>query len=196
MGGKIVVSFLTKNAHKFIEAREALAAFPHIALEQIAAEKPEYKDDEDADPIRKIAERAAAEAVLRYGVPLVAEDAGIFFNAYPGFPGLNTKWLMKRIGYEGVFRLLAGKDRAAYFRSALAFRTPQGTGAFFEGRLEGRIAERVEGEAADCMDYDRIFIPAGAERPFSLMMDEKMRMSHRKMAFHKLGVFLSARADG
>jgi XTP/dITP diphosphohydrolase len=190
MHGNISVSFLTGNSHKFIEAREALSEFPCIELKQIAGKKIEYKDDTATDPIKEIARYAAEEAVKIYGVPVVVEDTGIFFNAYPEFPGLNTKWVIERIKYDGILRLLSGKDRTAYFRSVLAFRCPERETVFFEGKINGRISEEVIGEDKNCMDYDRIFIPEGETCPFSLIMEKKRQMSHRKIAFQKLGEYL------
>jgi XTP/dITP diphosphohydrolase len=195
MREKIVVSFLTNNPHKFIEAREALSVYPCIELKQIKEEKAEYKDDAEADPIKEIAKRAAEEAVKKYAIPIAVEDTGIFFNAYPQFPGLNTKWVIKQIGYDGILRLLSGKDRTAYFRSIAAFCQPGEEAVLFEGRISGRISEEVMGTDEDCMDYDRIFIPSGETRPFSLIMEEKRQISHRKIAFQKLGEYLRQKLE-
>ena len=194
MKGKIEFSFLTGNYHKFIEAKEALSIFPDIELNQINEEKMEFKDDGVDDPIFEIAKKAAEVAVKKYNAPVVVEDAGLFFNAYPGFPGMNTKWTIKRIGYDGILRLLDGLDRAAYFRSVIAYTSPndikEGNVFLFDGKIEGHISTEVIGHDVDCMDYDRIFIPLGETSTFSLIMDKKKTMSHRKIAFQKLGEFL------
>ena len=190
MQGKITVSFLTNNVHKFIEAKEALALFPGIELRQIKEDKIEYKDDSLEDPIKEIAKKAAKEGAEKYRLPLAAEDTGLFLKAYPGFPGLNTKWVMKKIGYDGFLRLLDGKDRSAWFQAVVAYCEPRGEPLLFEGRIEGTITKEVIGMDIDCMDFDRIFIPEGFDKPFSLMMEEKKRISHRKIAFRKLGEYL------
>jgi XTP/dITP diphosphohydrolase len=195
MQKKTAFSFLTGNSHKFQEAKEALAQFPGIELSQIIEEKTEFKDDNASDPISEIAKKAAIAAVKKYKVPVAVEDAGIFFNAYPGFPGLNTKWVMRNISYDGILRLLDGKDRTAYFRSVVAYYEPsqlqrEEEPLLFEGRIEGSISAEVIGNDVDCMDYDRIFIPSGETRTFSLIMEDKRKMSHRKIAFQKLGEFL------
>jgi len=96
MKGKIRVSFLTNNFHKFIEAKEALTQYSCIELEQIKEEKAEYKDDTLSDPVMEIAKKAIEEAVMKYKIPVVVEDTGLFFNAYPKFPGLNTKWVISK----------------------------------------------------------------------------------------------------
>jgi XTP/dITP diphosphohydrolase len=195
MQKKIILSFLTGNSHKFFEAKEALAIYPNIELKQINQEKPEHKDDSVEDPIMEIARMAAEEAAAQFNTPIAVEDAGLFLNAYPGFPGLNTKWVIKKIGYEGYFRLLAGQDRSAFFRSVVAYCEPGGEAKLFEGKIEGTITEKVIGHDVDCMDYDRIFIPQGETRPFSLIMEAKRKMSHRKIAFQILGEYLTKRKE-
>jgi XTP/dITP diphosphohydrolase len=102
---------------------------------------------------------------------------------------------MNKIGYDGIFRLLADKDRTAYFRSIVAFCEPAHLlrgeePQLFEGRIEGSISAEAIGKDEDCMDYDPIFVPLGGNKPFSLIMEEKKKMSHRKIAFQKLGEFL------
>ncbi|MCL2832897.1 MAG: hypothetical protein FWD78_06985 [Treponema sp.] len=196
MQKKITLSFLTGNLHKFIEAKEALAVFPNIQITQINEEKPEVKNDDAEDPILDIAKAAAEIAFQKYKVPVAVEDAGIFLEAYPGFPGLNTKWIMKKLDYEGILRLLKGKNRNACFRSVVAYRDPLDSETrIFEGRIEGRISTEVIGRNVDCMDYDRIFIPNGESHTFSLIMENKKKMSHRKIAFEKLGRFLLEKSD-
>ena len=193
MQNKIQFSFLTGNSHKFSEAKEALAKFAEIELKQIIEEKVEIKDDDLDDPISEIAKKAVEISVKKHNVPLAVEDAGLFFTSYPGFPGLNTKWVMRRIGYEGILSLLEGKDRSAFFRTIVAYCEPGAEPLLFEGRIEGSISEKVIGLDIDCMDYDRIFIPKGHTKTFSLIMEEKKLMSHRKIAFEKLGEYLITR---
>lgn len=188
---KIYLSFLTKNRYKVNEAKETLLPYKHIEIVQLAGEKIECKDDSVIDPIKNIALKAAEEGAKLHKKLVVVEDTGLFLSAFPDFPSLNTKWVIKRIGYEGIFRLLDGKDRTAYFRSVVALCKPGEGPIAFEGRINGHIAEKVYGENIDCMDYDRIFIPNGYDLPFSLKMDKKRRISHRKIAFQNLGEYLS-----
>ena len=190
MKERIIISFLTQNSHKFIEARDALSLYKRIELVQLAEKKHEYKDDSASDPIRQIALKSAKENANRYKKIVVTEDTGLFFNAYRDFPGLITKWIIKRLDYDGVFRLLENKDRTAYFRSVVALCKPDEEPIAFEGRIEGRIALKAYGENIDCMDYDRLFIPDGSDVPFALMMDGKTHISHRKIAFQQLGEYL------
>lgn len=191
MKDHVDISFLTKNTHKYNEAKEALKLYKSIQIVQLPEEKLEYKDDSVSDPIKEIALRAAQEGANLYNKIVVAEDTGLFFTAYHDFPSLNTKWVIKRLNYDGIFRLLDGKDRTAYFLCVVAMCKPNEKPIAFEGRIYGHITEKVYGENIDCMDYDRIFIPNGSDVPFSLIMESKVQISHRKIAFQKLGEYLS-----
>lgn len=190
MKKKIVLSFLTQNRHKFLEAQEALKSYHCVTLEHLDRPKKENKDDSLSDPLKAIAIASAVKASKEYNRLVVAEDTGIFFEAYNDFPGMNTKWLINKIGYDGILRLLKGLNRAAYFRTVLALSKPNGTYYVFEGTIKGHIAEQICGADIDCMDYDRLFIPEGSDMPFSLMMENKRLISHRNIAFHNLGEFL------
>lgn len=191
MQEKITISFLTQNRHKLFEAKEALSAFDNVVLEQLDEPKYENKDDSVADPLKNIAVTAAVMASKEHNKIVAAEDSGIFFEEYPNFPGMNTKWLIKSIGFDGILRLLQGKNRTAYFRAVVAVSNPKGVVKVFEGIVKGRISEQVCESNVDCMDYDRIFIPIGSNVPFALMMDDKRTMSHRYLAFKNLGEFFS-----
>lgn len=186
-----VIYFLTQNKHKFAEAKEALSSFKDIDIRHLDKMKPENKDDTVSDALKSIAIYAAVSAAKRYNKTVVAEDSGLFFNAYKDFPGMNTKWLMNKVGYDGIFRLLKGLNRGAYFRTVLALAEPNGDYKVFEGIVKGSITEKVFGEDVNCMDYDRIFMPDALTVPFALKMDAKEGISHRSAAFHKLGEYLS-----
>lgn len=191
----VTVWFLTQNKHKVSEGREALKGFPCVCLEQLDVQKHEDKDDSLPDAMKEIAVSAAVNGAKTYNRLVVAEDAGIFFEAFEDFPGMNTKWIMNKIGYEGILALLNGKNRNAYFRTVLALAKPDGTCKVFEGIVRGRITDKVYGEDVNCMDYDRIFAPDGHEEAFALMMGDKTHMSHRYRAFCKLGEFLSEHGE-
>lgn len=188
---KVTLHFLTQNKHKVLEAKEALKGYPLVNIEQLDCEKHENKDDSVSDALKEIAVSAAVDGAKKNNLVVVAEDAGIFFEAFEDFPGMNTKWIMKKIGYDGILSLLDGKNRKAYFRTVLAVSLPDGRYKTFDGIIKGRIADKVYGEDMDCMDYDRIFIPDGSDVPFALMMNDKRQMSHRYLAFCKVGEFLT-----
>ena len=60
---------------------------------------------------------------------------------------------------------------------------------FFEGIVEGRIAERESGTEA--FGYDPLFVPDGSDRSFARMSaEEKNALSHRGRAVRRLADYL------
>jgi len=179
--------FITTNKHKFEEGRNALKE-SGIELEQ---QNMEYDESSD-DTIQEIAAKAAKKLADELDKTLIVEDTGVFFDAYPGFPGALPKFVFKKIGYEGLFRLLRGKDRKAHFMSVIGYCEPGKESILFEGRMDGDIGEEVKCKDKDILAYERIFVPEGASMHMCEMArEEKNRISHRASAFRKLGKYLS-----
>lgn len=178
------LSFLTGNVKKFEEVRNVLADFG-IEVEQIAVDKPEIESSDLAEIAAYAAERMANEL----GKPIVVEDTGCFFNAYKNFPGPNSKFVIHSIGFEGVFRLLKGKDDTGSFKTVAAFCKPGEKPKTFEGIVNGKwvITDKYE---MTKMPYDHIFIPEGYDEVWVNTPEVKQKISHRAEAFKKLARYL------
>jgi len=176
-----IIFFVTKNVHKFDEARALLAKYG-IATAMLRIKTAEIQDDK----LENIARTSALEAFGRSGLPLMAEDAGLFIRALNGFPGPYSSYVYKTIGNKGILRLMEGiRDRAAQFRSAVAYCSPDGSVESFLGISEGGIAKDMRGSQG--FGFDPIFEPSGSEgRSFAEMdTDEKNMVSHRSRALTK-----------
>lgn len=183
------VYFVTGNQGKFIEVSEIMKA-KGIEVEQIKMDKPEIK----SDSIREIAADAAEKLAQKLGKPIVCEDTGFFLEAFNNFPGAHPKFVYDAIGLEGIFKLLEGKGRKAYFMTAAAYCGPGKKAEIFEGILKGRVAEKIsEEKALPGLPYDRIFVPENGEKPWSETPEIKKKSNHRKEAFEKLADFLKKR---
>lgn len=181
------VYFATKNKHKLMEAKAVLAE-SDIDVEQIKASYPEDKDDLMENVARKGA-RLVADKLKK---PVVVEDTGLFFEAYPGFPGPMPKFVFEKIGYEGIFRLLKDRNRNAYFKTVAAYCESGEEPILFDGVMKGRITEKVFNEDRDAMPYDRIFVPDGYDVTISDMeLETKNSFSQRAQAFKKLARYLT-----
>lgn len=181
------VYFLTSNKDKFREAA-AVGATSGVRLEMLSSPKIEIQ----SDSLREIAAYAAQEATRRLGVPLVAEDAGLFVDALQGFPGPYSSDVFKRIGTRGILKLMKNEGRRnARFLSAVAYCAPDHRPKCFTGAVIGRISLRPLGSGG--FGFDPIFIPTkGDGRTFAQMSDEqKNRLSHRAASFRKLSRWLS-----
>jgi len=186
------ITFVTTNRHKVEEVSKVLAPY-RIKVEQLDRQYEESHDDTIQDIARKAA-KLLAEELKR---PVMVEDTGIFFTAYPSFPGSAPKFAFNGLGYEGLLKLLEGKkgrQRAAYFMSCIGYCEPGKEPLIFEGRLDGTVIDHVEDIEKDVMPYERIIIPEGDTRTISkLTRDEKNAISHRAKAATRLAEYLSKR---
>jgi XTP/dITP diphosphohydrolase len=124
---------------------------------------------------------------------IMLEDAGLFIHFLSDFPGVYSKFVFTTIGYEGVLRLLTGKeDRNAHFEAIVAYCEKNKEPLIFKGRIDGEIA--IEPRGSHGFGYDPIFIPQGEKRTFAEMeTEEKNRFSHRARALSQLAEFLRKR---
>ena len=176
-----VVRFATKNRGKYDEAARVAANYG-IELVQLKVEKYEIQAEDLAKIATVAAERAFKESKMS-GV--VAEDAGFFVDALNGFPGPYSSYVYRKLGLEGVLRLLGNTaERAAHFSSAVAYCSGRET-ACFEGVVKGTVGFTPIGSYG--FGFDPIFIPNdGGGRTFAEMdIDEKNRHSHRGLAFSR-----------
>ncbi len=103
-----VLYFATKNHTKFITAQRTLCAMiPHLELKQLALDLPELQISDQA----LISEQKARAAWQQVQAPVLADDGGIYFDAYQGFPGFMTKFVWKSLGVAGILKLLAHNNR-------------------------------------------------------------------------------------
>lgn len=180
------IYFITTNKHKFAEVKAVLEDYP-IELKHIDME---YEENHDLgmEGISKAAAKKLADELKK---PVVVEDTGLFFEAYPGFPGPFPKFVINTLGYKGVFKLLEGETRKAYFLTVAAFCMTGKKPVTFDGIMKGEITNKVFNIEKDDMPYNRIFIPDRADRTISHMnMDERNKYLQRAKAFRKFGEYI------
>ncbi|MEK6968560.1 MAG: non-canonical purine NTP pyrophosphatase [Nanoarchaeota archaeon] len=179
------IYFATSNKAKAEEAKKALLPF-RITIKHLNITKPE----EQHASIEEIAKDGAEFLADMTKKELLVEDTGLFFDAYPGFPGPNTKQLFEQLGYDGLLRLLKGKKRTAYFKTAIGYAKPGKAARLFIGISKGSIAKKIQGKYDKNVPYDIIFIPKGYKKTYALIPEIKEITSHRVVAFQKLGKWL------
>jgi len=177
------VAFLvSKNVHKFDEARQVLAEYG-VATAMIKIETTEIQDDK----IENIVKAKAIDAVKKCDLPIIVEDAGLFIEALSGFPGSYSSHAYQTIGVAGILKLMENvKKRDAYFHSVVAFYDSEiETPNCFHGRVEGKIS--VEERGSFGFGFDPVFEPLnGHGKTFAEMtVQEKNRFSHRAQALRK-----------
>jgi len=110
----MTVTFVTTNPGKVNEAREYLAE----PVEQLDFDTPEIQH---AD-LGAIAAHKARAAYEHAGEPVFVDDAGLFVDAFDGFPGPYSSYVHDTVGVERVWRLTSEEDdRAASFRGVVAY---------------------------------------------------------------------------
>lgn len=175
------ILFITGNLNKLKEAKEIM---PEI--EGCEIDLPEIQELDG----KKIVEEKLSEAIKQKpGINLIVEDLSLVINGMNGLPGPLIKWFLKSVGREGVAKMakLFG-DQKAEAKVTLGYADDKGNIKYFEGIIEGKIVEpRGESE----FGWDPVFQPDGYNKTFAEMgMEEKNKISHRKIALEKLREYL------
>ena len=195
--GRLVIA--SHNEGKVREIRALLAPF---GMEPVSAKSLDLPVPEETGTtfVANAMIKAQSAADLS-GLPALADDSGLCVEALGGEPGVYTaNWAETADGQGGITRdwMLAmrkvenrfqtlGPDvsRAAHFTCTLALAWPDGSDAFFEGRVEGNLAWPPRGGCG--FGYDPVFVPLGGIQTFGEMdPDAKHAISHRAEAFAKL----------
>jgi XTP/dITP diphosphohydrolase len=169
--------FVTTNEHKRREVQEILG----VELWSADLDLPEIQA---IDPAEVAAEKASAarKALGDPDLPVLVEDSGLMVDAWGGFPGALTKWVMKSVGNEGLLRMFApGEDRSARAVCVVALAEADGKVRTFRGEVRGTVAESPRGEGG--FGYDPVFVPHWSSITYAEMGEGKNADSHRARAF-------------
>lgn len=169
-----MVYFVTGNEGKVREAREYLSGIESV--EQVSYDYTEIQSDD----LTEIAATGAREAYEELGGDegVLVDDAGLFVDAFDGFPGPYSAYVEDTVGVERVWRLASREDnRRAHFRTVLAYADETGVETF-DGSVAGTlVAPRGEGG----FGYDPIFEYNG-QTMAEMTTAEKNAISHRGRA--------------
>jgi len=179
------ILFVTTNSNKVKEIETLLSDY-HIAVEPARIKKREIQSEE----LEEIAKESALSAYQLLKRPLFVEDSGLFIKALNGFPGPYSSYTYKKIGLDGILKLMSGQDdRDAEFVSQIAYVDQSGVIKLCRGVCEGIIAHEAKGSGG--FGFDPIFIPKGQTKTFGEMtIGEKNQFSHRAKATRILAKLL------
>ena len=123
--------------------------------------------------------------------PVVSDDSGLCIKALGSKPGVNSARLAKKKGsFLSAMKFILKKmkkkkNRSATFVCNLSLKGVDGKIISAEGRLHGKISNKILGKKG--FGYDPIFIPYNQKITFGQMSKiKKIRMDHRFIAFKKL----------
>lgn len=148
---------------------------------------------EDGETFAANAQKKAQAIVEQTGKPCLADDSGLTVEALQGRPGVysaryagegasdqeNNDLLLKEMAQ------VADGQRQAAFCCVMALCFPDGNCQLFEGRLEGKILRKEQGDGG--FGYDPLFQVGDEPRSLAeISLDEKNNISHRGQALKKM----------
>lgn len=179
---KMQISFVSGNPKKVEEVKAILGSTFNYDLICNPVDLPEYQGEPDEVSIEKC--KAAFREIKG---PVIVEDTCLCFNALGGMPGPYIKWFIKKIGPEGLYKMLHGfEDKSAEALCIFAYHDgePDSKVILFRGRTPGTI---VSPRGPPDFGWDPCFQPQGHDRTYA-EMDKKLKntISHRFKALDAL----------
>lgn len=182
------IVFATNNTHKLTEVRAILAG---CGLEVVSPQDLGLETDvnEDGATFRENALLKARAVHLASGLPALGDDSGLVVDALEGRPGVYSARYAGQHGDDAantarVLSELAAapeRPRSAAFICALAFVDANGAAHFFDGRVDGVIAQEASGTGG--FGYDPVFfLPEHGCTMAQLPFEVKNGLSHRRRA--------------
>jgi XTP/dITP diphosphohydrolase len=180
----------TRNPGKIKEFEVLLEGFD-VDLRSLNDFGPIPPIEEDGETFDDNAYKKAHLTARYLGFPALADDSGLAVEALDGRPGVNSaRYAGENASDEENIRKLlsrmeAVEDRKAAFICFLSIAVPSGPALTYEGRCEGIITLKPEGENG--FGYDPVFYYPPLEKTFAqLRPEEKNRVSHRGKALAEL----------
>ncbi len=175
------INLVTTNKHKVEEFKEILGK--RIKINHLEIDYPELRSDYPEE----IVMMAAKQLADKIKKPVVVEDSGLFIKALKGFPGTCSAYIHKRIGLEGILKLMKGvKNRECMYISAVGYCEPGKKPLSFLGVEKGVISKKIRGKCG--FGHDPIFIPEGHKKTYGEMPDvKKIKKFRRKAVLGLLG---------
>ena len=156
------IYYATGNAGKFEEVKNYIEQYAQdIFIEQFDIDIEEIQSlDQKAIAIDK-----AKKAFALLNKPVLVDDGGIFFDAYPLFPGTMSKFIFQAIGFEGLFKLAQENNKAAFILNLVY--TDGNIMQIFEGRCDGIIVKPTNLDTHPQLPFTAIFKPHGSDKTFA-----------------------------
>ncbi len=184
--------FATGNENKMREIREIMEGLPFEILSMKEAglfrEIDETGETFEENALLKVLAIGPQEDAI-----ILADDSGLSIAALGGGPGVHssrflgtdTPYAVKNRYLLDRMAGLRGKERAAWYTSAVAMLFPDGSEAVTTGKMVGEIALKPAG--TNGFGYDPIFfLPEYQKTAAEITPIEKNRISHRGEAFGKV----------
>ena len=176
------IYYATGNNGKFAEVKYFFQHnAPEMSVQQFAADIEEIQSLDQ----EKIAIDKAQKAWDILKKPLLVDDSGIFFDAYPLFPGTMSKFIYQSLGFEGVLKLVDANNKAAFILKLVY--TDGKQMQVFEGRCDGIIVRPTDFSAPKQLPFKAIFKPDGSNKTYAELFNtpEFSKFAFRERALKK-----------
>lgn len=188
--------FASHNKGKIKEIKELLAPLNIAVKTSDDIEIPDVEETGTTFAENSLLKSSAIAKIT--GIACIADDSGLCVDALNGAPGVySARYAPNRDFNKGMDKLLtemkesANKSRSAHFSCVISLAYPDGKYEIFEGRVDGHIAEKKQGNGG--FGYDPLFIPDGFDKSFAELGSEvKNNISHRARAMQKLLAYLKS----
>lgn len=192
---KIILA--SNNKHKISELKSILNGFNKIQLLSLEEANIFIEVEETGKTLNENAYLKASEIFNITGIPVIADDSGLFVDALHGEPGVyssryaglnatysdNCKKLIRELKKKNLI------ESKAEFRTVICFIDEINNEKYFEGIVKGKIITEQVGDKG--FGYDPLFIPDGLVKTFAQLTDEeKNKLSHRANAVYKFTEYL------
>ena len=178
----------TNNRDKLVEIKDILE---HTDIEILsAADFDDFPDVEETGATLEENALLKARAVWdKYHLPCVADDTGLEVDCLDGAPGVfSSRYAGENATYDDNCRKLLSEvskasstNRAARFRTVMAFIDSEGVSHTADGIIEGEIIDTKRGNNG--FGYDPVFLePSRGKTLAELDASEKNKISHRHNA--------------
>lgn len=195
--------FATNNIHKLKEIKGILGEKYKdfiFSLKDIGIEVDPIENgktfEENADIKSKaVYDEMKKKGILKEGDYVISDDTGLCIDYLDGAPGIMSARYMGKDTSQDVknrkiielMEGIKGDARNAHFITSLSVRHANGKTLHFEGRIDGKIAENIEGTTG--FGYDPIFAVDGVTYS-NLGEMGKNAISHRARALHLFLLYL------
>ncbi|MBE2256257.1 MAG: RdgB/HAM1 family non-canonical purine NTP pyrophosphatase [Ignavibacteria bacterium] len=192
---KIILA--SNNKHKISELKSILNGFSKIQLLSLEEANIFIEVEETGDTLNKNAFLKALEIFNITGIPVIADDSGLFVDALNGEPGVySSRYAGLNATYSDNCEKLISElkkknltESKAEFRTVICFIDKLNNEKYFEGIVKGKIITEQHGDNG--FGYDPLFIPEGVNKTFAQLTDEeKNKLSHRANAVNKFTEYL------
>ena len=194
---KIIIA--SNNKHKIAEIKEILGdGYEFYSQRDMGVTDEAVEDGETFSENSYIKAKFIADKFPDYAT--LADDSGLAVDYLNGAPGVNSA---RYCGVHGrdddnnakLLKEMQGvTNRNAAFVCAMTLILPSGRVLASEGRTEGYVMDRVEGEHG--FGYDPLFFSLEINKCFGLATEEeKNSVSHRGKALRALKMMLKATGE-